>query len=88
MTHYEIPTNPSPQVKAVLQYLDQVKVFNLHEIGKLFTDDFVRSTLPLSLAVPSRTKEEDLAYLGGLAGQLGGRSLEVIVGDPRSPCAS
>jgi hypothetical protein len=82
MTHYEVPTDPSPQVKAVLHYLNQVKVLNLHEIEKLFADDFVQSTRPLSLGVPSRTKEEDLAYLQGFADQLGGRPLEVIVGDP------
>ncbi|KAN0132688.1 hypothetical protein V8E53_009704 [Lactarius tabidus] len=79
MTHYETSTDPSPQVKAVLHYLDQVKVFNLHEIEKLFTDDFVQSTRPLSLGVPSRTKEEDLAFLQGFADQLGGRPLEITI---------
>jgi hypothetical protein len=88
MTHYETSTDPSPQVKAVLHYLDQVKVLNLREIEKLFTDDFVQSTRPLSLGVPSRTKEEDLAFLQGFADQLGGRPLEVMLSDRRSPCVS
>ena len=86
MTHYEIPANPSPQVKAVLNYLDSIKVFNLPKIEKLFTDDFVQSTLPLSLGIPSRTKAEDLAFLRGFADQLGGRPLEVIHSYPRLPC--
>ncbi|KAF8266322.1 hypothetical protein EI94DRAFT_203727 [Lactarius quietus] len=81
MTHYEIPKDPSPQVKAVLHYLDQIKVLNLHEIAKLFTEDFVQSTRPLSLGIPSRTKEEDLAFLRGLADQLGGRPLEITIYD-------
>jgi hypothetical protein len=88
MTHYEIPKAPSPQVKAVLYYFDQIKVLDLQKIEKLFTDDFVQSTRPLSLGVPSRTKEEDLAFLKGMADQLGGRPLEVIHSDPLSPCAS
>lgn len=86
MTHYEISTNPSPQVKE-LHYLDQVKVLNLHEIEELLTDDFGQSTRPLSLGLPSRTKE-DLAFLQGFADQLGGRALEVIISYPRLPCVS
>lgn len=84
MTHYEIPEAPSPQVKAILHYFDQIRVLNVHELEKLFTDDFVQSTRPLSLGVPSRTKEEDLAFLKGFSDQLGGRPLEVIHNDPRS----
>ncbi|KAH8993750.1 hypothetical protein EDB92DRAFT_1815411 [Lactarius akahatsu] len=76
MTHFEIPKVPSPQVRAVLHYLDQIKVLNLHEIEKHFTDDFIQSTRPLSLEIPSRSKEEGLAFLQGLANQLGGRPLE------------
>lgn len=75
---FEIPKHPSPQVKTILHYLDLVKVFNLDGLDKLFTDDFVQSTRPLSLNVPSRTKEEDLAFLEGLSETMQGRHLEVI----------
>jgi len=81
MTNYEIPECPSPQVKAVLHYLDQVKVLNLHEIEKIFTDDFVQTTQPLSLGIPSRTKEEDLAFLQGLLEQQGGRPIKIDIFD-------
>ncbi|KAI9441775.1 hypothetical protein H4582DRAFT_2097074 [Lactarius indigo] len=81
MTHFETLKESSPQVKAVLHYLDQIKVLNLHEIEKLFTDDFVQSTRPLSLGIPSRTKEEDLKFLQGLADQLGGRPIEITIYD-------
>ena len=84
---YDIPKSPSPQVKTVLHYLDQVKVLNLQELEKLFTDDFVQTTRPLSLGIPSRTKEEDLAFLSGLADGLGGRPIEVIHSNPLSPGA-
>jgi hypothetical protein len=74
---FEIPKAPSPQLKTVLDYLDLVKVLDLAGIDKLFTDDFVQSTFPLSLNVPPRTKQEDLAFLGGLSEQLEGRHLQV-----------
>ena len=84
---YEIPKGPSPQVKAILHYLDQIKVLNLEEIRNIFADDFVQATRPLSLGVPARNKEEDLVFLKGLADLLKGRSLEVIYCDPLSYCA-
>ena len=87
MTNHEISKSPSPPEKAILHYLDQVKVLNLYEIDKIFTDDFVQSTRPLSLGIPSRTKQEDLAFLQGLSDQLGGRPMEVIHSDPLSPRA-
>lgn len=78
---FEIPEHPSPQLKTVLHYLDSVKVFDLAAIANLFADDdFVQSTRPLSLNVPSRTKEEDLAFLGGFSERLQGRHLEVGCG--------
>jgi hypothetical protein len=75
---FEVPEFPSPQLKTVLHYLDLVKTLNIEEIDKLFIDDFVQSTRPLTLHVPSRTKEEDLAFLKGLSETLQGRHLEVI----------
>ena len=75
---FEVPNLPSSQLKIVLLYLDLIKVFNLEEVEKLFTDDFVQSTAPSSLHVPSRTKEEDLTFLRGLSEALEGRHLEVI----------
>ena len=83
MTHYEIPTSPSPQVEAVLNYLDSIKVFDVPKLEKLFTDDFVQSTRPLSLETSSRTKADDLAFLQGFADQLRDKALEVIHCYPR-----
>lgn len=87
MTYDEISKGPSPQVKTVLHYLDQVKVLNLEEIEKIFADGFTQYTRPLSLGIPSRTKKEDLAFLQGLAEQLQGRHIEVIHRGPVSPRA-
>jgi hypothetical protein len=81
VTTFEVPKSPSPQLKTVLDYLDHVKVLDLAEIEKLFTDDFVQSTSPHTLNVPPRTKQEDLAFLRGLSEQLEGRHLQV--GRPR-----
>ena len=77
VTTFEIPKSPSSQLKTVLDYLDHVKVLNLDEIEKLFTDDFVQNTFPSSLGVPQRTKQEDIEFLRGLSEQLEGRHLEV-----------
>jgi ketosteroid isomerase-like protein len=74
---FDMPKSPSSQLKTVLRYFDLVKVLDLAEIDKLFADDFVQSTRPLSLGVPSRTKEEDLAFLRGFAEKLEERHLEV-----------
>ena len=82
---FEAPKLPSSQLKIVLLYFDLIKVFNIEEIEKLFTDDFVQSTAPASIHVPSRTKEEDLAFLRGMSEALEGRHLEVIHLVSRSP---
>ncbi|KAF8483942.1 hypothetical protein DFH94DRAFT_843453 [Russula ochroleuca] len=81
VTTFEVPKSPSPQLKTVLDYLDHVKVLDLAEIEKLFTDDFVQSTSPHTLNVPPRTKQEDLAFLRGLSEQLEGRHLQMTVYD-------
>jgi ketosteroid isomerase-like protein len=73
------PKNPSSQLRTVLRYFELIKTLDTVELGKLFADDFVQSTRPLSLGVPSRTKEEDLAFLRGLAEKIEGRRLEVSV---------
>jgi ketosteroid isomerase-like protein len=67
----------SSQLKTVLRYFELVETLDTVELGKLFADDFVQSTRPLSLGVPSRTKEEDLTFLRGLAEKIEGRRLEV-----------
>ena len=83
---YQIPKNPSSQLKTVLHYLDCVEVFDLAEIEKLFADDLVQSTAPHNLDVPKRSKQEDLAFLRGLSEQLEGKSFEVKLFAPPRRC--
>jgi hypothetical protein len=78
VTTFQIPESPSSQLKTVLRFLDLVKAFDLAEIEKLFTDDFVQSTFPLSLNLPPRTKQEDVEFLRGFSKQLEGRHLQVL----------
>ena len=74
---FETPKSPSSRLKTVLHYLDLIRTLDLVQLDALFADGFVQSTLPLSLGVPSRTKEEDLAFLEALAEKLKGRRVEV-----------
>ncbi|KAH8994587.1 hypothetical protein EDB92DRAFT_291261 [Lactarius akahatsu] len=73
----------SPQVQAVRRYIDCLKVLNLPEIEKLLADDFTQDTLPTSLKVPTKGKEEYKAFLYWLANQLGGsgggRTIEIDI---------
>jgi hypothetical protein len=85
VTTFEIPKSPSSQLKTVLDYLELVKVLNLDEVEKLFTDDFVQSTFPSSLNVPPRTKQEDLEFLRGLSEQLEGRHIQVSYSSSLAP---
>jgi len=78
---FEAPKGSSSQLKTVLRYLELIGALDLVELDTLFADDFVQSTRPLSLGLPSRTKEEDLAFLGALAEKLKGRRVEVTVYD-------
>ena len=79
------PKNPSSQLKTVLRYFELIKVLDIVELDKLFADDFVQSTRPLSLGVPSRTKEEDVAFLQALAEKIEGRRIEVGRNYARAP---
>jgi len=81
-TTFETPKSPSSQLKTVLRYFEFISALDLVELDTLFADGFVQSTRPLSLGVPSRTKEEDLAFLGALAEKLKGRRVEVIIKPP------
>jgi len=81
---FETPKD-SAQLKTILRYFDALKAWDLAEVGKLFADDFVQSTRPLSLSVPSRTKEEDLEFLRGFSKQLDEKHLEVMI-HPSFPC--
>ncbi|KAH9174426.1 hypothetical protein EDB89DRAFT_570990 [Lactarius sanguifluus] len=69
----------SPQVKAVIHYLDQLKVLNLPEIEKLLADDFIQDTRPMSVKVPLKSKGEYMAFLERLAEKLGGRPIEIDI---------
>ncbi|KAH9163775.1 hypothetical protein EDB89DRAFT_2078492 [Lactarius sanguifluus] len=74
--------SPSPprseiEVAEVYRYFDELKVLNLPEIEKFLTDDFAYATRPLSLGIDPKSKEEYLAFLEGLAKELGGRPLEI-----------
>lgn len=79
---FETPKSPSSQLKTVLRYFEFIKALDLVELDTLFADGFVQSTRPLSLGVPSRTKAEDLAFLGALAEKLKGRHVEVTFQPP------
>ena len=74
---YQIPQDPSPQLKAVLDYFDCLRTWDFEKITKLSTPYFTQKTLPASLSVPTRGKSEDIKNLHSLRDLLKGDPLEV-----------
>jgi len=60
---YQIPQQPSPQLKAVLDYFDCLKTWDFEKITKLSTPYFTQKTLPASLGEAARSKSEDIKNL-------------------------
>ena len=80
---YQIPNDPSPQLKAVIDYFDCLKTWDFEKITELSTPYFTQKTLPASLSVPARGKSEDISNLHDLRDLLKGAPLEVC--DHKSP---
>ena len=74
---YQIPDEPSPQLKAVLDYFDCLKTWDFEKIPKLSVSSFTQKTLPASLNIPTRSKSEDINNLHDLRDLLKGGPLEV-----------
>ena len=85
---YQIPQQPSPQLKAVLDYFDCLKTWDFEKIAKLSTPYFTQKTLPASLNVPPRSKSEDINNLHDLRNLLKGGPLEVCDHGPLRPRSS
>ena len=60
---YEFPKNPSPQLEVLQKYYAFLSVFDIDNLNTLFTDDFTQKTLPSSLGVPDKTKNDFFAFL-------------------------
>jgi hypothetical protein len=82
---YQIPHQPSPQLKAVLDYFDCLKTWDFEKITKLSTPYFTQETLPASLGEPARSKSEDIKNLHTLRDSLKGGPLEVCDHGPFPP---
>jgi hypothetical protein len=76
---YRRSRHPSDQLRAVFNYLDSLKRWDLDTLSKLSASDFTRRTLPACLGMESRTKSEDLEYLHTLRDSLNGAPLEVCI---------
>jgi hypothetical protein len=74
---YQIPSKPSRQLKVVLDYFNLLKTWDLETLPQLSTSDFTQATLPASLGLPVRTKEEDIDFLHSFRDSLKGAPLEV-----------
>lgn len=74
---YQIPSYPSRQLKVVLDYFNSLKTWDLETLSQLSTPSFTQATLPASLGIPVRTKEEDIAFLHTFRDSLKSAPLEV-----------
>ncbi len=77
---YPIPSKPSPQLKVVLDYFDCLKKWDLETLSQLSTSYFTQVTLPASLGIPARSKNEDIEFLHKFRDDLKGAPLEVCNG--------
>jgi hypothetical protein len=74
---YQIPNDPSQQLKVVLEYLDNLKRWDFDALNKLSTSDFTQQILPSSLGLLPRTKNECTEYLHTFRDSLNSAPLEV-----------
>ena len=74
---YDFPPDGSPQLKVVEDYFRCLCEFDLDHLRTLTTDDFTQDVQPLSLNVPTKTKDEDLESLQQLRDSLKGKHLVV-----------
>ena len=82
---YQIPHQPSPQSKAVLDYFYCLKTWDFEKITKLSAPYYTQKTLPASLSVPARSKSEDINNLHTLRDLLKCAPLEVCDHGPFPP---
>jgi hypothetical protein len=74
---YQKPQSPSDQLKCVFDYFEKLKVWDFDGLAKLSTPGFTQQTLPVSLGMAERTKEEDIAFLHTFRDSVQGAHLEV-----------
>jgi hypothetical protein len=74
---YQISSEPSRQLKVVLDYFNLLKTWDLEALPQLSAPHFTQATLPASLGLPVRTKEEDIDFLHSFRDSLKGAPLEV-----------
>jgi hypothetical protein len=78
------PPFPSPQVKAVQEYLKCISGFDLEGLSSLMMDNFTLTASPMNLGVPDKTKDEEFAFLKELQANLDGKPL--IVSKTQTKC--
>lgn len=74
---YVFPPFPSPQVKAVQEYLKHISEFDIDSLGGLLTDDFTLLVSPANLGVPKKTRAEEFHFIKAMRASLDGKPLVV-----------
>jgi hypothetical protein len=77
---YEFPKDPSPQLEVLQKYYAYLSVFDIDNLNTLFTDNFAQKTLPSTLGVPDKPKDDFFAFLRRLQADLKGETLKVSTG--------
>ncbi|KAI0291313.1 hypothetical protein BC826DRAFT_487126 [Russula brevipes] len=78
---YKIPPKPSKQLAVVLDYFNCLTNWDFKTLSQLSTPEFTQVTLPASLAVPARSKSEDLEFLHKFRDSLKGVPLDIRLYD-------
>jgi hypothetical protein len=70
-------SNPSPHLGAVLQFYDAITNWKYDVVEKLFSEDYIHTTLPASAKEPPKTKAQGMAHAKAVGAALGYTPLKV-----------
>lgn len=73
-----IPEKPSPELQAVLSWIDGFNRWDFDHVKAATTDDCMHHVLPRSLGIAPKTKQEYIASMSGATPPLDGFTVCIL----------